>query len=517
MPLNSRTSINLNGMRSGKIKIILAANFIITLYSCSASRHSYNPYKKFTQVTLQDDFRTFRHILEEGHPSLYWYTSKDSINYYFDYAYSSIRDSMTEPQFRTLLSYTISKINCGHTSARYSKNYIRYLDTVGMKQFPLSIKLWDDSAVVYANLNRKDYIITRGTVIKSIDGRSINFYRDSLFQFISMDGHGIINKYQTLSNIGTFSGWYRNVFGLNDKFVIGYMNNLGEQENTVIPVFNPKKDSSYKDELMNFKKPDRKERKHNILAASRELNIDTTTSTAFVALNTFIGGKGIRGFIKRTFSDLHRRHIKNLVIDVRNNGGGNVGISNLLTKLLIDHRFKLADSLYAINRKSAYGKFIGQNLLNRLSMTFITRKRADGYYHFGYFERHYFNPKKHHHFNGNVYVIIGGNSFSATSIFAYFMKGQKNVKLVGEETGGGAYGNTAWLIPDVTLPNTKVRFTLPKFRMVIDKNAIKSGRGVMPDVFVRSSLESIKQEIDPKIAMVKALIDSSRTHPVTTR
>jgi hypothetical protein len=52
---------------------------------------------------------------------------------------------------------------------------------------------------------------------------------------------------------------------------------------------------------------------------------------------------------------------------------------------------------------------------------------------------------------------------------------------------------------------------------VIDKNAIKSGRGVMPDVFVRSSLESIKQEIDPKIAMVKALIDSSRTHPVTTR
>lgn len=245
------------------------------------------------------------------------------------------------------------------------------------------------------------------------------------------------------------------------------------------------------------------------MAASHELIIDASTSTAFVTLNTFIGGIGIRGFIKRTFKDLHRKHIKNLVVDVRNNGGGNVGISNLLTKLIINHRFKMADSLYAINKKSAYGKYIGQNFLNRLSMSFITRKRADGKYHFGYFERHYFKPKPHHHFDGNVYIITGGNSFSATSLFAYFLKEQKNVLLVGEETGGGAYGNTAWLIPDVTLPDTKIRFTLPKFRMVINKNAVKSGRGVMPDVFVRSSLESIKKEIDPKLEKVKELIFSN--------
>ncbi len=496
-------------MRSGIIKILLVASCLPIINSCSSDRRFYNPNKKFAKEILQNDFKIFRHILEEGHPGLYWYTSKDSMNYFFNYGYSRISDSMTELQFRTLLSYTISKINCGHTSVRYSKNYYRFLDTVKMKQFPLSIKLWDDSAVVYANLNRKDQTIKRGTVLKSINGKPVKFYRDSLFQFLSMDGHGLINKYQTLSNAGTFSGWYRNVFGLNDKFTIGYMNNRGEEKQTDIRVFDPKKDSSYNEELMNFKKPDRKERRHNLMAASHELIIDASTSTAFVTLNTFIGGIGIRGFIKRTFKDLHRKHIKNLVVDVRNNGGGNVGISNLLTKLIINHRFKMADSLYAINKKSAYGKYIGQNFLNRLSMSFITRKRADGKYHFGYFERHYFKPKPHHHFDGNVYIITGGNSFSATSLFAYFLKEQKNVLLVGEETGGGAYGNTAWLIPDVTLPDTKIRFTLPKFRMVINKNAVKSGRGVMPDVFVRSSLESIKKEIDPKLEKVKELIFSN--------
>lgn len=496
-------------MRSGTVKIILVVSCLHIMQSCSSAKRLYNPNKKFAKVTLQNDFQTFRHILEEGHPSLYWYTSKDSISYFFDYAYSRIRDSMTEPQFRTLLSYTISKINCGHTSVRYSKNYFRYLDTAKMKQFPLSIKLWDDSAVVYATLNRKDNIIKRGTVLKSINGKLISFYRDTLFQFLSMDGHGLINKYQTLSNAGTFSGWYRNIFGLKDKFIIGYLNNAGVEKQADVKVFDPKKDSSYNDELMNFKKQDRKGRRHNLLAASRELNIDTSTSTAFLTLNTFIGGQGMRGFIKRTFKHMHHQHIQNLVVDVRNNGGGNVGISNLLTKLIINHRFKMADSLYAINKKSAYGKYIGQNFLNRLSMSFITRKRADGKYHFGYFERHYYKPKQHHHFDGNVYVITGGNSFSATSLFAYFLKGQKNILLVGEETGGGAYGNTAWLIPDVTLPDTKIRFTLPKFRMVINKNAAKSGRGVMPDVFVRSSLQSIRKEIDPKLEKVKELIFSN--------
>lgn len=32
--------------------------------------------------------------------------------------------------------------------------------------------------------------------------------------------------------------------------------------------------------------------------------------------------------------------------------------------------------------------------------------------------------------------------------------------VVGEETGGSAYGNSAWLIPDVRLPETGVRFSI---------------------------------------------------------
>lgn len=139
-------------------------------------------------------------------------------------------------------------------------------------------------------------------------------------------------------------------------------------------------------------------------------------------------------------------------------------------------------------------------------MTFLTRKRRDGYYHFGYFERHYFKPKKKNHFDGKVYVITGGNSFSATTLFASALKDQQNVTIVGEETGGGAYGNSAWLIPDATLPVTGVRFRLPLFRLVIDKNTPKNGRGVQPEIESFPTVDAIRRNADYKLEKVMQLI-----------
>jgi len=227
-----------------------------------------------------------------------------------------------------------------------------------------------------------------------------------------------------------------------------------------------------------------------------------------MSLQTFDRGNHLKKFFKRSFKALDENKIKFLVIDVRSNGGGDAGLSSLLTRYLIDKKFKLADSLYAVTRSSQYDQYISKSWMYHLLMQVITKKRDDGKYHFGYFERHYFKPKKSHHFNGDVYILIGGNSFSATTLFAGFLKGQKNVTLVGEETGGGFYGNTAWVIEEVTLPNTKTRFTLPKFRLVIDKNREKNGRGVMPDVWSLPTTDAIRMGVDFKSIKTHELIQS---------
>ena len=86
--------------------------------------------------------------------------------------------------------------------------------------------------------------------------------------------------------------------------------------------------------------------------------------------------------------------------------------------------------------------------------------------------------------------------------------------VVGEETGGGAYGNSAWLIPDVTLPETGVRFRLPLFRLVIDKNYPKNGRGVQPEVESLPTIEAIKRGADYKVEKAMELIkNDKKTNP----
>ncbi|MBI5373487.1 MAG: peptidase S41 [Sphingobacteriales bacterium] len=489
---------------------ILILGCSILFAACGVNRSSFSPVKKYAPDQLQRDYDLYRGILELHHPSLYWYTPKDSMDYYFDYGRKQLADSLAEPDFRKILAYVTAKINCGHTSIRNSRAWSKYSDTVRAgKMFPLSMKLWNDTMLITANLNRKDSILRRGTQVTKLDGKTVPQLTDTLFRYISSDGYNRTHKYQTLSNRGYFGALYTLLYGPSEKYELEYADSTGTTRQITIPVYNPAADTAGRIALRppaKIPQPSKRERKRQAISTIRLLRIDTVNHSAMMTLSTFGRGFGLRKFFRQSFRALREKGITHLIVDVRGNGGGNVNTSTLLTKYITDKPFKLADSLYAVRKHSPYYKYIQNHSWNKLFISFFTHKKKDGYYHFGYFERHYFNPKKSNHFNGKTYIVTGGNSFSATTLFTSALLKQENVLVVGEETGGGAYGNTAWLIPDVTLPETGVRFRLPLFRLVIDKNNIRNGRGVQPEITSFPSVEAIRRNADFKIETVMELI-----------
>jgi len=488
---------------------------VIVLGSCSVSRSSFRPAKKYSPEQLNKDYTVFRGALEESHPGVYWYTSKDDMDNYFDWGKEQINDSLNEEDFRKVLSYVISKINCGHTVTRASKAFVKFRDTSANKIFPLSLKIWPashsslgDTATIAANLIRKDSTLTRGLIVKKIDHQPISTILDTLCQYISSDGYNLTHKYQALSNRGGFGAAFTSVFGQKENYFIDYLDTDGKEKSATIPSYNPRADSSNRVAITRFAKTSRAERKKQITLATRNVRFDSLNRIAFMDLGSFGRNLKLKSFFRTSFKEMRNKKSKHLVIDVRGNGGGSVTNSTFLTKFVVDRKFKVADSLYANTRNSRYKKYIEGYFFNRLFMLFMTAKKNDGKYHFGYFERHYFKPKKKNHFNGNVYILTGGNSFSATTLFTQTVKQQNNVTVVGEETGGGAYGNSAWLIPDLVLPETGVRFRLPLFRLVIDKNIPKDGRGVQPEVIALPTTEAIRRGADYKIEKVMELIRS---------
>jgi C-terminal processing protease CtpA/Prc len=119
-------------------------------------------------------------------------------------------------------------------------------------------------------------------------------------------------------------------------------------------------------------------------------------------------------------------------------------------------------------------------------------------------------PKKRNHFNGNMYVLTAGPTFSAASIVCNIVRPQNNITLVGEETGGGWYGNSGIFIPDITLPNTKIKVRLPLFKMVQYQHVATKGTGVLPEFFVPTDYNAILNNYDKKMQVAYQLIQANK-------
>lgn len=477
------------------------------LYSCKTGKTAFNPYKKFSPQQLQSDYRLFRKILEERHPSLYWYTPKTAVDSAFEAGSHQLGDSLTEPEFRKVLAKVAAQVRCGHTSVRASKKYTKYLDTLKRKDiFPVYIKTWNDTVVVAYNIFKNDSSLVRGALIDSIGGKPVKTVLDSLRSYIPADGGNRVAQDQRLSTGTYFGALYTWIYGWPKDLRVRFRDSTGLMGERRIRPYSPPVDTSRKPGVVSKRKPRVPRSKR--LQEERSLVIDSSGRFATMELNSFSEKLQLRAFFRRSFRELRRKKIAYLVVDLRSNGGGRVSNSNLFMKYLSSRPFKLADSLYARTRKSAYSKYISSDWSLKWFMRFATHKKTDGQFHFTWYEKHYFRPKKNNHYKGSVYLLSGGNSFSATSLVMGGLKGQQHITVLGEPTGGGAYGNSALLIPDVTLPATKIRFRLPLFRMVRDQRLPKDGQGVQPEVLVQPTVKDIRQGRDYKMEKVKALIKS---------
>jgi Peptidase family S41 len=490
-------------MKYKSANIFLAS--IIFLSSCSVTNKNYTPYKKYPKEVLQQDYTLLKNILQKKHPSLYWYTSKDSMDMYFAKYYAAIEDSMTEQQFGwKILAPLTDKIHCGHTSFGMSNAYNKWVRNKITPSFPLFMKVWNDTMAVTGNLNRKDSILKRGTIIKSINGLDATALQQYMFNYMTEDGHANNVNYLRLSN--NFPYYHRNIFGISKEYTVNYLDTTGATQTIKLPVFDPPKDTSKKKKVEPVVKRTKKEIKQLRLQNMRSLAIDTANNTAVITLNTFGSGK-LHKFFRQTFRYIKKSGINNIVLDIRSNGGGKVNASTLLTKYVTRAPFKIADTAYATAKNlRPYAKYIAGKFLNNIQLFFLTKKRADGFYHFGYWERKLYQPKKHNHFNGNLYILTNGQTFSASTLFCNAVKGQQGITILGEEAGGGWHGNSGIMIPDITLPNTHLRVRLPLFKIVQYKHVPKNGLGVVPDIYVGSSYDALIKSYDKKMQVVMEMI-----------
>lgn len=413
---------------------------------------------------LQKDFRVLQDSLQSIHAGLYRYKTKEEMDAVFDKAYRQLDHPMNETDFFNIVSHVISSIGDGHTECFLSKDYINSL-IANVKIFPIQPRFIDDKA--YIPCDTKEF--QAGTEIISIDNKPIDMIRKELFSMLSSDGSIETEKYVKINDgHDPFSYLFYVRYGEKADFKLSYKTASGQIAEKTLPaaLFNDMECPPVRTNVNKY--------------LSLEYKQD---GVAVMTLKTFANElmdrtkENFESFLAKSFKELRDKKIEKLIIDLRENGGGEDTNGLLLYRYLANKPFKYYDSLKT------------------------TRNIIIGHPNLG------LQQPGENNFNGKIEFLIGGKSFSGAAEFSAIAKSNERGIFIGEETGGGYYGNTSGHKIALELPNTKIRVNIPMIKYVMSVRQSKyKDRGIIPDYVVVLSINDYMQHKDPQMDLAMKLI-----------
>ncbi|HEV7230838.1 MAG TPA: S41 family peptidase [Bacteroidia bacterium] len=452
-----------------------------------------------TQITysaeaLQADIRLLKKALQEAHPGLYNYNSRQEIEQRFDSVCNSIQTPQTELEFFSAVSRLVASIGCGHTTCMPSKEYKKQYEEKTCRYFPFKIKILEKRAYMVRNLSTDSTLIC-GSEILSINGQSLGSILDVILPHIASDGYNLTLKYHDMED--NFMYYYSEFIAQPLWFSL-QIKSPGDDliKNISLPALHL--------EEMQRISAKRKGYKDLHLPKEKPLQFELTTdNTAILTIHSFDGRdigsahEHYRSFLKHAFDSVKYHGVNDLIIDLRNNGGGDDDNGWYLYSFLTDSAFQYYDRVEVASAKRfSFLRHTNRPPCLNLFHLFVKKDSAGRYLwaHGPYTRIHRPNERN---YNGSVFILINGESFSATTEFAAVADFHKRAVFVGEETGGAYQGNNSGLEIMLTLPNSGVRVRIPLMKYICAVgNNHKSGRGIMPDYTVLPSIDDILKGVD---------------------
>ncbi len=520
-------------------KLLLSFALLIVLVSCkSVEKHNEQITKLHNVEALHSDIDKLYKQLKRHHPKLYQYTSKEDLDFKFDSLKKSINKPLDSRTFYKKLAPVVAYVKQGHVSVspvgkRFTKKERKQLKKKKFEFYDLDFNYLEGKLWV-KDYRGKDSTLV-GNEIVSIDGESASQLVEMYKTRFASDGFNktLHDRYVSKG----FSVFYYRDKGFLDSLKVTFKSKdslfskmfkrIDKEEKkdkladtTSAEKVKPKKLTKEEKKTRKLAKKKRKKdnKKYGYLRKrnqyTRNFSFKGKDSTvAYMNLRSFTNGN-YKKFYKESFTKIDSAKTKHFVLDLRDNGGGRISEIDYLYSYLTDKDYQFITESEVKSRTPFLKSFMSNTTPNSLKVPSAllypivathnllkTKKRDDKIYY--KFNKHTkIKEPNELNYNGKLYVLINGNSFSASSLLSTHLKATKRATFVGEETGGAYNGTVAGIYKLYQLPISKIKVRMGLMQIEAPQKQNPDGYGIKPDVEVLPSLKDIQSNIDTELEWV---------------
>jgi hypothetical protein len=422
--------------------VILIACFVVA--ACAAHGDI-----RFT--ARNSDLAVLADTLEDAHPNLYFDDSATAFHRAVKNANVELPAHAPPSHTFRILAPIVAGLGDAHTALDpYTSDYRNFRDSGG-RLFPLELRFEASKAIVIANYEGALFV-PKGSVVLSIAGESIPQFLGRLEKFTSGERPELKawQLSQDLRAIMWLEG-FRAPFSIRIRTPDGRIINGAAKGCTIDAIHAWDRSNAGYEQLADY-----------------DFRLDTAQRIGILTIHSFNtdNAQDWDRFLQQMMRRLRDSKAKELVIDIRQNGGGDTTLSDDLLKRFATRPFrdfsevdiKVSSVVKNALGHDRYVDIYGDDAWNAANGGLL-REFPD-----------YENPlPPTQRFHGKVYIITGSGTYSTAAIFAAAAQSSQSATIVGQTSGGLAtlYGEAF----SFTLPESKINATVStKYLIAADGN-----------------------------------------------
>lgn len=451
------------------------------------------------------DVRQFAEAIKNIYPQLEDLIAPAAFDALVEKELAALPDSLDANVFFRLMMRLNHVVHDSHISVTAHRNVARA--NTGNWILPLSFAKFGDSVIVSQAVEGKRHYI--GRPLKAVDGIPVNEIVAEAKRFAnSYDGQ--IESVTERALATKLYSYYQHLLRETKAKGDTVRYEFADGEKLTLPMPRWERRDYYGDwaSQLAFYRRNRWKDSHHHYA-------ELDDKTAYIGLSSFHITEVETDSVVALIRQAEERKIPNLVLDLRNNGGGHVEVMNRIIGCFLNAPDKETGGYNMINSRQIRGtqNFIAED--TTLFADYHPLPGKKGFYQLSGGEP--LRPDADTHYSGRLYVLINSASCSAASELAGCMARNRRGFIIGRESGTTYHYMKALKFAHVELANSAYSIRIPVVKM--EKAARTDGifpyhRGVMPNKVIPLTWKEIYQnegrelKADPVIRETMECIDA---------